>query len=97
MDDITKLKSFLLYWIDCFESRGYKNYNINQMSIKSVSDRCNMTYKYYMNQPMQSVERRINMIIAENPQLINIFNRNENHPLLKNFLIYHTTSIINFY
>ena len=24
MDDITKIKSCLLYWIDCFKSRGYK-------------------------------------------------------------------------
>ena len=24
MDDITKIESYLLYWIDCFKSRGYK-------------------------------------------------------------------------
>ena len=70
MDDINKIKSCLLYCIDCFKSRGYNNYNINQMSIKSLSDRCNMTYRYYMNQPMQSVERRIIMNIAKNPQFI---------------------------
>ena len=64
MDDITKIKTYLLYSIDCFKSRGYKNYNINQMSIKSLSDRGNMTYKYYMNQPMQAVEIQTNMIIA---------------------------------
>ena len=29
-DDITQMKSYLLYGIDCFKSRGYKNYNINQ-------------------------------------------------------------------
>ena len=65
MDDITKIKSYLLYWIDCLKSRGYKNYNINQMSINSLSDRCNMTYKNYMKQPMQSIELRINMVIAK--------------------------------
>ena len=74
MDDITKIKIYLDNWIDCFKSRGYKNYNINEMSIKSLSDRCNMTYKYYMNQPSQSVELRINMVIAKNPQLTNLFN-----------------------
>ena len=57
MDDITEIKSLILFWIDCFKSRCYENYKINQMSNKSLSDRCNMTYKYYMNQPMQSVEK----------------------------------------
>ena len=85
MDDITKIKSYLLYWIDCFKSRGYKNYNINQMSNKSLGDRCNMTYKHYMNQPMQSVELRIKMLIAKNPQLINLFNGNKNHPLIRKY------------
>ena len=85
MDDITKIKSYLIYWIDCFISRGYENYDINQMRIKSLSDRYNMTYKYYMTQPMQSVELRINMVFAKNPQLLNLFNRNKNHPLSRNY------------
>ena len=54
MDDLTKIKSYFLYGIDCFKSRGYKTYNINQMSNKSLSDKCNMTYKYYMNQPVEN-------------------------------------------
>ena len=31
---------------------------------------------------MHSVERRINMIIAKNPELINALDRNQPHPLL---------------
>ena len=85
MDDITKIKSYLLYSIHCFKSRGFKNYIINQMKIKSISDRCNLTDRYYINQPMQSVERRINMIIAKNPQLINLFDRKKNYPLIENY------------
>ena len=68
MVGITQIKSYLLYYIDCFKSRGYKNCHINQLSIESLSDRCNMTYEYYMNQPMRSVEVRINIVIPENPQ-----------------------------
>ena len=45
-DIITKIKSYLLYWIDCFKLRGYNFYNINQMTIKTISDRCNMTYEH---------------------------------------------------
>ena len=42
-DDITNIKSYLLYYTDCYESRGNKIYNINQMTINIISDRCNLT------------------------------------------------------
>ena len=35
---------------------------------------------------MSMVERRINIIIAKDPSLINKLNRNKNHPLLGKFL-----------
>ena len=85
MDGITKIKSLLLYWIDCFKSRGYMLININQMTITSLSDRCNMTYKNYMSYPMSMYERRINFIIAKNPQFINSLDRDRNHPLIRKY------------
>ena len=66
-DIITKIKGYLLYWIEWFKSRGYTFYNINQIKIKTTSDRCNMTYEQYINQPMHMCERKINMNIAKNP------------------------------
>ena len=39
---------------------------------------------------MTMVERKINIIIAKNPKLINSFDRTKNHPL--NILIYHSTT-----
>ena len=33
------------------------------MEIITISCRCNMTYKYYMNTAMSMLERRINIII----------------------------------
>ena len=83
--DSDNMKSYLLYYIDCFKPRGYKFYNINQMTISSISDRVNMTYKFYMNQPMSMCERIINMNIAKNPQLINLSDRNKNHPLIRKY------------
>ena len=81
-------KSYLLYYIDCFKSRGYKFQKINQMTINSISDRSNMTYKYYMDQPMSMCEKK-NMNIAKNPQLINLLDRNKNYSLIrKNILVY---------
>ena len=55
------------------------------MTIKSVSDRCNMIYEFFMNQSMSMCERKINIIIARNPQLINSLVRNENHPLIREY------------
>ena len=55
------------------------------MVINTISCLCNMTYKYYLNNPMPMVERRINFIINQNPELINIFDRNKNHPLIRKY------------
>ena len=54
------------------------------MIIKFINCMCNMSYKYYINQQMSMLERRINMIIAKNPQLINAVDRTKNHPLIRN-------------
>ena len=54
--DITNIKRYLLYDIYYFTARGYKACNINQMTIKTISDRCNMTYEHYLNQPMHMCE-----------------------------------------
>ena len=82
MDDTTNIKSYLLYWIILWKSRGLTFYNINQMANRLLSDKCNMRYEHSLNQPMQFVELRINMIIGKNPKLINSFDQNKNHPLI---------------
>ena len=69
--DYINIKSYLLFYIDSCEINGYKFKNINNMIIKTISCMCNMSNKYYINQRMPMLERRINMIIAKNPQLIN--------------------------
>ena len=55
------------------------------MNINPISCKCIMSYKHYTNQPMPAVERRINMIIAKIPQLINSLGRNKNHPLIRKY------------
>ena len=42
-----------------------------------------MTYKYYLSNPMSMLERRMNYIIIKNPKLINVFDRNKSHPLIR--------------
>ena len=85
--DINNINRYLLYDIDCFKSRGYKIYNISQVTIKIISHRCKMTYGYYINQPISMWERKITKIIARNPHLINSLDRYENHPLIRKFLL----------
>ena len=53
------------------------------MTIKTTSDRCNMTYEHYMNQPMQSVDLRLTMAVAKNPQLIIYLDQYKNHPSIR--------------
>ena len=83
--EIEKISQCLLYPIEYLASKGYNFHNINQMSIITFSCRCNMKNEHYMNQPMPSVERRINMVIAKNPQLINLFDRYKKHPLIRKY------------
>ena len=73
--DILNINLHLSYSIDCFKSRGHKFYNINQLTINIISDRCNMSYEIYINNPMPMVERRLNLNFARNPELINSLDR----------------------
>ena len=81
-DDITKIKGYLFYWIDYYKSQGHDFNHINKMIIKTINDKCNITYNHYINQPMDMVERRLNFVINRDPQLSNTLDRNKNHPLI---------------
>ena len=83
--DYINIKSYLLFYIDSCRYGNFVFDIINKMEIDMISCRCNMTYKYYMNSPMSMLERRINMIIAKNPQLINCLDRNKDHPIIRKY------------
>ena len=55
------------------------------MTINTRNYSCNLTYENYMNNPMSTCERKINLNSAENPQLINSLDRNKNHPLIRKY------------
>ena len=86
--DIIIIKRNLSYNIYRFNPRIYKPcnvYNIKHIILETINDRCYMTYKYYMNLPMSMVERRINIIIAKNPSIINKLDWNKNRPLIRKY------------
>ena len=79
--DYINLKSYLFFYT---ESQGIKNFDINHMIINTISCLCNMTYKYYLSNPMSMLERRMNYIISKNPELINCLTlKNKSHPLIR--------------
>ena len=80
--DYINLKCLLFFYT---ESHNIKNFKINQMIINTISCFCNMNYKYYLLNPMSMLERRMNYIIAKNPQLIKALDRNKNHPLIRKY------------
>ena len=80
--DYINLKCLLFFYT---ESHNIKNFKIYQMIINTISCLSNMTYKYYLNNPMSMLERRMNYIIIKNPKLINALDRNKNHPLIRKY------------
>ena len=59
---------------------------IADLIIKTISDkRLIKTFKHYLNNAMEMVERRLNMIIPKNPHLNNSLNRTFCHPLIKTY------------
>ena len=83
--DITKLYEYSLHELNFHKTRGYNVSNINQIAIKTTKDKCNMSFKHYVDQPMSMCERKINMNVAENPELINSLDRDKNHPLIRKY------------
>ena len=67
--EIEKISQCLSYCIEDLESKGYKFQNNNQMTINTVSDRCNMKYEFFIHPTMFPFETKLNITIAKNPQL----------------------------
>ena len=80
--EIEKISQCLLDCIEYLKSEGYNFQNINQMTINIVSERCNMKYEYYMHPPMFPLETKLNINIAQNPQLLD---QNIKHLLIRKY------------
>ena len=76
-DDLTKIKAFLLSWIEHLKFEGYSFCHNNETIIKTITDIHWMTYKTYMQKPMPMVERRFNYVFHKCPYLIRALDRNK--------------------
>ena len=58
-------KKYLIHAIQDFINQGYKFSLNSNMNIITINIKMNMTYEYYINQPMSMCERKINMHMLE--------------------------------
>ena len=77
------MNEFLHRGIESNNLGGYKFSNITEMNLKTLSNKRNLTYEYYIKNPMLMVERRLNMIISRKPRLINALDRSVKHLLIR--------------
>ena len=82
-------RKFLENVINDFNNKGYSFKHIAEINIITIANKRYMSYDFYIKHNMHAVEKKLNMIIAKNPQLMNSLDRSNNHPLLKNLLTYH--------
>ena len=68
-----------------FFLRGYIISHINEMNFKSIKNRRDKNYNYYIKMPMQMVEFKLNVIIAKDLHLINSLHRTFNHSLFRKY------------
>ena len=76
-DDLTKIKTELLFKLELLKYEGYRFCYINEMIIKTITDKHWMTYTTYMQKPMPMVERRFNNVVQNCPYLIRALDRNK--------------------
>ena len=69
-DDLTKIKICLLSWIEHLKLEGYSFCHINEMIIKTITDKHWVTYNTFMQTRMPMVERRFNYVFHKCPYLI---------------------------
>ena len=83
---VIKLKRYFSCWIEYFFLKGYKFSHLTEMNIKTNYKRY-MKYKHYIKQPMQTVEMKLNKIIAQNPHLTESLDGIIINPLNKKYSI----------
>ena len=76
-DDLTKIKTELLFKLELLKYEGYSFCYINEMIIKTITDKHWMTYTTYMQKSMHMVERRFNYVFHKCPYLIRALDHNK--------------------
>ena len=59
------------------------NKSIQKIITKTISDKRHMNCQFCINNPMQMVERRLNKILAKNPNLVKLWNSRLYNPVTR--------------
>ena len=78
-------KNFLEKVITDFSNKGYSFNHIAELNVITITKKLNISYDFYLEHNMPAVERKITMIIAGNPHLLNSLNRSHPHPLIRKY------------
>ena len=78
-------RNFLDRVINDFKIKGDYFNHVAELNFITLANKMNTSYDLYIKHNMHAVERKINKITAENPNLINSLNRFHNHPLIRNY------------
>ena len=76
-DDLTKIKTELLFKLQLLKYEGCSFCYINEMIIKTITDKHWMTYTTHEQKTMPMVERRFNYVFHKCPFLIRALDRNK--------------------
>ena len=81
-------KIFVENAINNLKKEGFDFSHISQMNIIIVCNKMDMTYDFYMNHKLPTVEWKINQLINKDKKLINKFPTSWIHPLNRKFKSY---------
>ena len=75
-------RRFLLLKIEYYERRGFIFTSISEMNYVFIANPRNRTYNNYLQQPKPMIEWKLNLILANNPQLVRMLG-NSSHPMIR--------------
>ena len=81
-------KIFLMKVIDDFRDKGYTFNHIAEMHIITKANKMDVSYDFYIKNNLHAVECKLNAMINKNKSLINKFDSNWRHPLIRKFESY---------
>ena len=81
-------KNFLMKVIDGFKDKGYNFNHIAEMHTIRFANKLDMSYDFYIKHNVYAPERKLKAMINRNKCVINKFDRNWIHPLIRKFQNY---------
>ena len=76
-------KNFVEKVIEDFTDKWYKFNHIQELHIMTTANKLDITYDFNIQHKMHAIEWKLNKLLNKNPNLINKFNKNWRHPMIR--------------